>query len=380
MGVFRVGRRRAALVIASASALCGVMALGTGVATAQGDRPALADRGNPGRAAGQASGSAVASGGFSWHSLSLRDGWVGAVSDFSKPYYAVKGGVVYLTGSVGASSPSSAEFAMLPKGARPAHFLYITVPAGGPTSGYLEICPNGAMYAYDSPEDDAWVLTSLSGISFPRASLAAHALTLRNGWKSAQDRYSTGDPAYSISGGVVHLSGSVYQSTGSQMEFAVLPKAARPAHNILMSVYTFDGAVGALLIFSNGDLYAFSAGATQYTSLASVAYPVAGTTWHRLTLLNGWRPVQFPPSYAIVGGVVYLDGEMDLPAGTPEYFAALPKAARPANEQLITSYADENFGELDILPANGWVFTESPTTAAATNLTSLGGISYPAKS
>jgi hypothetical protein len=76
---------------------------------------------------------------------------------------------------------------------------------------------------------------------------------------------------------------------------------------------------------------------------------------------------------------VYLRGELFLNSGTPEYFAVLPKAARPVHEQLITSYADENFGDLDLV-ASGWVFAESPTAGAAESLTSLAGISYPAGS
>jgi hypothetical protein len=82
--------------------------------------------------------------------------------------------------------------------------------------------------------------------SFPRdqvsaqVTAAAHKLALVNGWQSAQFGYNTGDPAYPVSNGVVHLSGSLLQPTGSNQIFAVLPKADRPKHDLYIRamVYT----------------------------------------------------------------------------------------------------------------------------------------------
>ena len=58
-----------------------------------------------------------------------------------------------------------------------------------------------------------------------------HQLALINGWVSGQSQ-SPGDgiPAFGVRNGVVYLTGSVMQTSGTNGEFAVLPSAARPAH------------------------------------------------------------------------------------------------------------------------------------------------------
>src|SRR5215469_11702487 len=57
-----------------------------------------------------------------------------------------------------------------------------------------------------------------------------HKLALVNGWHSQQSKWDSGDPAYCIPGdGMVYLSGSLAQSSGTDPEFAVLPRSGRPA-------------------------------------------------------------------------------------------------------------------------------------------------------
>src|SRR6266852_5580017 len=68
-------------------------------------------------------------------------------------------------------------------------------------------------------------------------SVTWHKLNLLNGWKSSQSTWNTGNPSYAISGGVVYLSGSLHGGAGSS-NFAILPKAARPAHWLYMTVDT----------------------------------------------------------------------------------------------------------------------------------------------
>jgi hypothetical protein len=108
------------------------------------------------------------------------------------------------------------------------------------------------------------------------AKVAFHKLNLINGWQSSQPTYSSGNPSYAISGGIVYLSGSLH-TAGTSEVFARLPKAARPAHNMWITVYTFGDTTGTLYIGHNGLMYAFSSTASDaedYTSLAAVSYPV----------------------------------------------------------------------------------------------------------
>jgi len=130
------------------------------------------------------------------------------------------------------------------------------------------------MQAYGA---NAQALTALAGLSFPAAAAATRPLSLLNGWQSSQFAYGTGDPAYTVAGGVVYLSGSMYQPSGSNSEFAVLPPAARPRHKLWIETYTYNGAVGALEITPSGVMDAFNNtgnAAQGYTSLAAISYPV----------------------------------------------------------------------------------------------------------
>jgi hypothetical protein len=104
-----------------------------------------------------------------------------------------------------------------------------------------------------------------------------HPLHLINGWKSASTiELQTGTTSYAVSGGVVYLSGSVRQPSGTVALFGTLPKAERPANVLELATYTFDGAFGSLGVASNGWTFAVStpdSSAQAYTSLAAISYP-----------------------------------------------------------------------------------------------------------
>jgi hypothetical protein len=104
-----------------------------------------------------------------------------------------------------------------------------------------------------------------------------HALSLRNGWRSDQATWNSGNPSWAVKGGVVYLSGSLHQSAGPSVEFAVLPPAARPRHKLWITTYTYLGAVGSLLIMPSGVMWVSSNpgnAAGEYTSLAAISYPL----------------------------------------------------------------------------------------------------------
>jgi hypothetical protein len=101
-----------------------------------------------------------------------------------------------------------------------------------------------------------------------------HTLTLLNGWASSQSAFGTGNPKVAIQNGVVYLSGSLHQVSGTNDEFAVLPTTDRPTHTLWLPVYTLDGTEGSLEIAASGGMFAFAGSATGFTSLAGVSYPV----------------------------------------------------------------------------------------------------------
>ena len=212
------------------------------------------------------------------HKLSLLNGWQRNTDPGdAAPSYTVQGGMVYLAGGMHRTTDGRARFAILPKAARPAHLEYITVTtyAGGETAltpGTLKINPGGVAQLYGNT-----VAVWLGGVAFPQASSASHNLRLVNGWESGQSSYGTGNPAYWVSGGVVHLSGSLIMPGAGQETFATLPPTARPKHSLYIKVYTYQGSVGTLYIQPNGTMQAYDPTATnaqKFTSLAGISFPV----------------------------------------------------------------------------------------------------------
>jgi hypothetical protein len=324
--------------------------------------------------------------GVTWNPLSLVNGWQSSESAYHSgdPAWAVKNGMVYLSGSM--NGGNNFQFATLPAAARPAHILYITVYTYNGSNGYLVIYPDGTMEVSSTPISNAVTFTSLAGVSFPAATTAATPLSLLNGWQSANTAQGTGDPAYAVSGGVVHLSGSVQQPSGTSAEFAVLPTAARPAHQVWLTVYSNDGTHTILQVLPNGEVGAWTGGAQAYTSLAGVSYPAAAVSQHKLTLLNGWQPQPRTsdtgtPSYEVTGGVVYLSGSMHQPTGSNKQFAVLPVGARPVHSLYLKVFnANTVVGVVQIDP-NGHMSAWDANAGTAAHIdTSLDGISYPVNS
>ena len=317
---------------------------------------------------------------FTWHPLALANGWKSASTTSLRtgtPAWGVKNGVVYLRGAVKQPTAGGATFATLPASARPAHNLYIQVYTQSDTPGILYIGSNGEMEAYSG---NAVTFTSLSAVSYPAAAITPHKLTLKNGWASSQPNYGTGNPAYAVSRGVVYLSGSMHTGGTAQLAF-VLPKAARPAHLMYLSVYTFDGSTGWLQIRPNGQVNAEGSGAAQYTSLAGISFPVAGTTWHNFKLEAGWKSgasrfSTAAPAYAVINGIVYTTGSMDQPVSGTGLWTDLPAAARSTDVLEIEVYTvNGTAGAVAITNSLGLVSSNPFSNAEA--FTSLAGIAYP---
>jgi hypothetical protein len=326
----------------------------------------------------------VQAAGVSWHKLTMINGWASAgFIGTGAPRWAVRNGIVYLSGSMHQTSGSFDEFAVLPKAARPAHRLFIDVFTDSFTLGWIIVDPNGEAFVQSSTYADAQAYTSLAAISFPAKATAVHKLALINGWRSCQSCAATGDPSYSIRGGVVYLSGSLHQPTGSKAVFAVLPRPARPAHVLAIGVYANGGSIGALSILPDGKISAVLGGTRLFTSLAGVSFSL-GTKGTALSLRNGWKPQPSAandgkPAYRVAGGVVYLSGAMRQPTGSGSEFAVLPRAARPAHTLYLTFYAAGTIGTLLILH-DGRMDADASPQLAAQVFASLAGISYPVSS
>jgi hypothetical protein len=321
----------------------------------------------------------------SWHKISLINGWESSQPDYQtgNPSWAVKSGIVFLSGSVHQTGGTSNEFAVLPPAARPAHVLHITIYTQYGTSGSLDILTDGEVRAYGYGADG---YASLAGVSYPAHGTRLHKLTLVNGWQSSQSQYDTADPSYTIEAGEVYLSGSMH-SPGSGGRFAALPRAARPAHLTYIPVYTNSGTTGWLIAYPSGEIVALGNASQAFTSLAGVSYPQARATRHVLTLKNGWRSCLArcrtgKPSFRVAGGVVYLSGGMFQPGSVPakEQFGVLPRWARPFHTLYIQDYTvNGSLGTIQIKP-NGTMWADGSPFSQAQSFTSLEGISFPVSS
>jgi hypothetical protein len=321
--------------------------------------------------------------GLTWHPLALANGWASASTSSLRtgaPAWATQDGMVYLRGAVKLPAGSNSTFATLPASARPAHNLYIQVYTNSDTPGTLYVGADGTMEAFNG---NATTFTSISAVSYPTAAVKSTKLALKNGWASSQPNYGTGDPAYAVSHGVVYLSGSMHGGTTSVPAF-VLPKAARPAHVMYVSVYTFDGSTGFLEILPTGAVDVAGADAASYTSLANISFPVASTTWHNFKLEAGWKSDASTfhtgnPAYAVTNGIVYINGSMDQPTSGTGLWTDLPAATRSVDVLEIEVYTvNGTTGGIAITNSLGLVSSNPFTNAEA--FTSLAAIAYPPSS
>ncbi len=243
----------------------------------------------------------------------------------------------------------------------------------------------GTVYAHSADSVSAGQFTSFAGLSFPAAATTRHKLRLENGWKPGLAAWQSGPPTYNVSDGMVHLSGALRLPAKGSAVFAVLPKSARPASKLYVSVLTADFSVGAISIDTDGRMEMQSASGTQFTSLAGIAFTTATTGRATLHLIDGWQSGQAKyhtgaPAYSVTDGVVHLSGSLTQPAGGNSELAVLPAAIRPTHDLYIQVYTvSGDLGTVRIEP-DGAVLASSHTGTTASVFTSLAGICYPLKS
>ncbi len=365
------------LVLPAAALLTALSASAALVAPAASAAPA-GTAAAAGTAAGPASPAQAPS--FTWHDFTLLNSWKTAGTAkliTGRPGWAVNNGVVYLRGAIKQTGSDTSDFfARLPKSARPTRNLYIQIFTQAAQPGVLFVGADGDLETYHG---NATTFASLAAISFPTAAIARHKLTLTNHWASSQSPYNTGDPSYSISKGVVYLSGSLHGGTSSSVAFT-LPKSARPTHVVYLSVYTSAETTGALVLKPNGKVQVYGSSASEYTSLANISYPVPGTKWHNFKLLDGWKSDQpafssGAPAYAVIDGVRYLSGSLTTTTATNGLWTRLPAVTRSPSVLEIEVYTfNASTGGIGITNSLGLVSSAPFTNAQA--FTSLAGIAY----
>jgi hypothetical protein len=326
--------------------------------------------------------------GCSWAPITLMNGWhteQGTYSTGDPSACLEDDGMVYLSGSVGAPGGSPSEFGTLPVWDWPEHNLYFDVYTLNRSYGVLRIDTDGTMWAYGGLGGSTGY-TSLAGVSYPGAAVTQTDMTLENGWQSADILYATGDPAFSVTSGIVHLSGSLRRPAGTPPNFspdwaaAVLPSQAWPSDNCVSpNIYTVSGGIWPLSV-DNGTVYGANA---SYASLAGISYPTAAMAWHSLPLVNGTGPslCNTGPSYLSSGNVVYLTGVTTVPSGFNGELAVLPAGDRPAHflymmaeNQGAGPTAADAYVALRIDPSGAvWILT--PTGGSA-DIVSLAGLSF----
>ena len=221
----------------------------------------------------------------------------------------------------------------------------------------------------------------------PLPTVKWHRLSLRNSWVTMRTpAFQVANPSYTVYKGIVYLDGYLRQKAAStNREFAVLPKAARPAHNefLLVATGTDTDVAGTVEIKSNGAMLAYRGSVRQLTTLGALSFPAAsgGLTWHALTPGTGWAGNGLDGAskaeYAVQGGIVYLSGSLHGKSGqTASGTAAkLPYKDRPMAVLYLSLYtASGGEGSVEVT-ANGQI---EPLNGNYTALAELDGISFPA--
>jgi hypothetical protein len=116
--------------------------------------------------------------------------------------------------------------------------------------------------------------------SHPAATkISWHNLSLRNGWHAAAKGYDTGTPAYTVSNGIVYLTGALSRANQSATLglVGVLPKSARPKHLLEFTGYNYAAAgETSIAVYPNGnvDVYGNGGDENYFSSLAGIEFPL----------------------------------------------------------------------------------------------------------
>jgi hypothetical protein len=100
-------------------------------------------------------------------------------------------------------------------------------------------------------------------------------LHLVNGWHAAGKADDAGNPAYTVSGGVVYLTGVADRAKSTTAALGLLPKAARPAHDLWFDTLNLEGSGNSFIeVEASGYVITGGNGQNVFTSLAGVEFPL----------------------------------------------------------------------------------------------------------
>lgn len=210
---------------------------------------------------------------------------------------------------------------------------------------------------------------------------AWQSLYLLDGWQSANSQWNTGDPAYCVDNGVVYLSGSLTQPAGSGQEFAALPPQALPTSTSYFSVYTYQGPAGNLDIQSNGWMYVWGGNSTQFTSLAGISFPVAGSALQPLSLDWDYQSANSQygtgdPSYLVSDGAVHLAGSATS-TDPSSFLADIPPGIAPDHCVETPVYTFGGTVESLVVEEYDSYLAYDANIDYSAQFTSLAGVDYP---
>jgi hypothetical protein len=122
---------------------------------------------------------------------------------------------------------------------------------------------------------------SVATAKAPATKITWHALGLKGQWRSAAKAgFAVGGPAYTVSNGIVYLTGAVdraNQTLPLPSVIGVLPKGARPTHNLWFAAFNEAATGGSSIEVSpNGAVTVGGSGGDEnyFTSLAGVEFPL----------------------------------------------------------------------------------------------------------
>jgi hypothetical protein len=208
----------------------------------------------------------------------------------------------------------------------------------------------------------AAVALPLAGAATAQAATAAPhtltntwtSLTLQNGWADYGNH--TAAPAVTNINGIVHLKGAI-ATTGTNPVPFTLPAGDRPATDVFVPVDLGAATAGLLNIAPSG-VVSVEAEQTWFdaqtlTSLDGASFATSGSSFTKLTPLNGWtNAAGFARAGArTINGIVHLRGAITTSSATGEPFI-LPAAFRPNHTVYVpVGLCGAHSGRLDIYPS-----------------------------
>lgn len=206
-------------------------------------------------------GVSFARSGASFTKLKLQNGWQNAPFGTSDAAARVISGTVHLKGAIDTHGTNPVAFT-LPKGFRPASFVFVPVDLCNANKGRLEIMPSGVVHvSAEIRFSDAACFTSLDGVTFASSAKSFTLLKLQNGWTYYGGH--TYRPAVRLTSGIVQFQGTIDTTRSSvNVNLFTLPKGMRPSKLVYIEIDLCNANNGRLYIATSGVVEFYAEGGT----------------------------------------------------------------------------------------------------------------------